>query len=513
VAFSVSPELLAKAKERQRYILQTDLWELANLLYPPPESYWSEKVHRPICNFFVKKQPGLTIAQQDTRKQRLLLDPRNHFKTTMDIVDIVQWILCFPDVRVLIASGTRDNAIKMLRAVKSHFQYNAELRYFFPELCPEAHKNEDFGTQDGFICPGRTKRYLREPTCSVASPDSTVAGMHYDILKFDDLVNETNSRTAEGIKQVNQWYKLTNPLLEPYGYRDVIGTRYDYSDLYGEILGNDADYTDFVGRDVRGYLVSLRSCFLPDGTPLFAERFTTKRLESERDEMGSFLFSCQYLNRPIPSDSQYFTWPTVERSLIKRDKLPPNRTYFTAFDLAMSQNDDADHTAIITCGIARPEGSRNYHIYIEHIDAGHYKPLDVVRRLFDIHKQFIPVQLRTEEVGFQRLLEPIILAESARQGRYLPLVWIPRDNREAKQARIAGLQPWFERNEIHIVDDILNKELLILELVRFPKYRRDDVADALADILAVMPMFSGQVAEPLQELSDMSGDPQLGYLA
>jgi len=48
--------------------------------------------------------------------------------------------------------------------------------------------------------------------------------MHYDVLKFDDLVNETNSRTAEGLKQVNQWYKLTNPLLEPYGYRDVINT-------------------------------------------------------------------------------------------------------------------------------------------------------------------------------------------------------------------------------------------------------------------------------------------------
>lgn len=129
------------------------MWTLAHILYPPPESYWSELVHRPICDFFVKKDPSKTIGQQDDRKQRLLLDPRNHFKTTMDIVDMVQWILCFPDIRILIASGTRDNAIKMLRAVKSHFQYNQGLRFFFPELCPQAHKTEDFGTQDSLPAP------------------------------------------------------------------------------------------------------------------------------------------------------------------------------------------------------------------------------------------------------------------------------------------------------------------------------------------------------------------------
>lgn len=505
--------LAEQAQLELRRVLQTDLWTLAHVLYPPPDGYWSEVVHRPIANFFVKKDPDKSIGQQDTKKQRLLLDPRNHFKTTMDIVDMVQWILCFPDIRILIASGTRDNAIKMLRAVKSHFQYNAGLRYIFPELCPPPHKAEDFGTSDQFICPGRTKRYLREPTCSVASPDSTVAGMHYDVLKFDDLVNETNSRTAEGLKQVNQWYKLTNPLLEPYGYRDVIGTRYDFSDLYGEIMGDDTDTGDFVGKSIRGYYVSRRSCFLPDGSPMFPERFTAERLNDERTEMGTFLFSAQYLNQPVPSDSQYFTWPTVERCFIPRAKLPPNRTYFMSFDLAMSQSDDADHTAIVTCGIARPAGSRNYHLYIEHIDAGHYKPLDVVQKLFRVSKDFRPIQIRTEEVGFQRLLEPIIMAESARQARYLPLVWIQRDNREAKQARIAGLQPWFERGEIHIVDDCPCKEQLVLELVRFPKYRRDDIVDALADMLAVMPMFSGQTSTPLPELTSACGDPALGLLA
>jgi len=86
-----------------------------------------------------------------------------------------------------------------------------------------------------------------------------------------------------------------------------------------------------------------------------------------------------------------------------------------------------------------------------------------------------PFQVRTEQVGFSRLLEPIIRTEAVRRKQYLPLVWIDRDTREAKQARIAGIQPWLERGEIHIVSDILHREDLVLELVRFPKYRRDDI--------------------------------------
>ncbi|KKK59554.1 hypothetical protein LCGC14_3033240, partial [marine sediment metagenome] len=42
-------------------------------------------VHQPICDFFVQKNPNRSFADQDSRKQRLVLDPRGHFKTTIAI--------------------------------------------------------------------------------------------------------------------------------------------------------------------------------------------------------------------------------------------------------------------------------------------------------------------------------------------------------------------------------------------------------------------------------------------
>jgi len=327
-----------------RRILQTDLWELCQILYPQSEGHvWSAAVHKPICDdFFVRKDPDKKIGELDVIKMRLWLDPRNHFKTTIDICDIVQWILCYPNVRILIASGTRDNAIKMMAAVKAHFQYNNVIRDLFPESCPAARKVEDFGRVDSFTCPARTNKKLREPTLSVASPDSTVAGMHYEVLKFDDLVNETNSRTKESIAQVNNWYKLTNPLIEKDGYRDVIGTRYDYSDCYGEILGDDFVQDHCVGVLHGEYLIAKRGCYLPSGDVLFPERFTKTKLESERREMGTFNFSAQYLNEPVSGESQFFPRERIEQCMISRRKLPEPRTRFTTLDLALSQNNDAD---------------------------------------------------------------------------------------------------------------------------------------------------------------------------
>src|SRR5438046_10592624 len=93
------------------------------------------------------------------------------------------------------------------------------------------------------------------------------------------------------------------------------------------------------------------------------------------------------------------------------------------------------------------------------------------------------------------------------------MVWIPRDNKEANVARIAALQPWLERGEMHIVKDINNLTELILELTRFPKYRRDDIIDALADQLALIPMFSGVSTTRLPSLTSKCGDARLGLMA
>jgi len=47
----------------------------------------------------------------------------------------------------------------------------------------------------------------------------------------------------------------------------------------------------------------------------------------------------------------------------------------------------------------------------------------------------IPCRSGQREVGFSRLMEPIIKAEAAKETNISPMVWIPR-NKEAKVARM-----------------------------------------------------------------------------
>lgn len=518
-------KLHQQAIAAERKSLQSDLWKLAHVLYPPPKYQWGESHHQVCESLFIKKDPDKSIRAQSKIKQRLFLDPRNHFKTTLDICDTVQWILCFPDIRVLIASGTRPHAIAMLGSVKAHFQYNPVIRDLFPELCPERKKIQDWGTQDSFQCPGRKERSLLQPTCSVASPDSAVASTHYDLLKFDDLVDETNSRTKDSLQAVIAWYKQTSPLLEPGGYKDVIGTLYSFDDMYAEILGEGLQQEDYLlnvehersRKDV--WLVTKRGCYMENGDPLFPERCITKQetldwLEKERDSMGSFLFSHHYLNKPVPGDSQFFPWPLIEKSFIARSGLPKQRTYFTTLDLAVSQSTDADNTAIVTCSVGFMEKENYPTLFVEHIFAGHFPPSETVSKLFDAYEKFTPSQMKTEDVVFSILLKEAVQAESFRRGKFLPMRWQKRDSREAKESRIAAMQTFFERGQIRIVKEVNHREQLVSELVRFPKYRKNDIIDALSDHIPFLNLFMYRPeTQELPPLTARNGSARLGLMA
>lgn len=197
---------------------------------------------------------------------------------------------------------------------------------------------------------------------------------------------------------------------------------------------------------------------------------------------------------------------------MQRLSLPAERARFITLDLAISQASDADRTAIVTCSVCMFPDEPRPKLVVEHIAAGHLKPLEVVNKLFDLFQRFRPANIRTEDVAFQGLLGPIVQMEGARRGMYLPLLWMKRDNRQAKQSRIASLQAWFERGDIKILNTVPHREELVLELTRFPKYRRDDIIDALADQLQNLAFYGAANEPPLPELTARAGEPRIGLL-
>ena len=113
-----------------------DLWFLAskilNRVYPD----LVESLHKPMCEFFIQKNPAKIWLLQDTAKNRLLLAPRGHFKTTINLCDTIQWMLAFPDVTIVLFSGTQELTARMVDEIKQHFLMNGDFREMFPGCGP-----------------------------------------------------------------------------------------------------------------------------------------------------------------------------------------------------------------------------------------------------------------------------------------------------------------------------------------------------------------------------------------
>ena len=123
---------------RFRFLAQTNLFALCKLLekykdMTDHEYMWTDGVmhntHEEICNeFFVRKNPTKKTFKEfaskesyTSQKERLLLVPRGGFKSSMNMADCVQWIICFPEVTILVLTGVLDLAKDFVGEIKSHF--------------------------------------------------------------------------------------------------------------------------------------------------------------------------------------------------------------------------------------------------------------------------------------------------------------------------------------------------------------------------------------------------------
>jgi hypothetical protein len=224
---------------RFRYLAQTNLFFLCNLL----EKYNQVTVntHEDICNeFFVQKDPTFTtfekFADQYTDlKDRMLLVPRGGFKSSLNMADCVQWIISFPAITILILTGVYQLAGDFVGEVRSHFTFEetgtdaktgkpaygprklmdketgawttSKFQVLFPEHCilPGT------GTQHEFQTPAVADD--KEPTVRAASIEQALVGMHFGVLKLDDVVTNENSQTVDRLQKINKQISIDRAMV------------------------------------------------------------------------------------------------------------------------------------------------------------------------------------------------------------------------------------------------------------------------------------------------------------
>lgn len=448
--------------------------------------------------------------QSDTAKV-LVLWPRGHFKTTAVIVDIIQAILNFPDIRVLIMRGSIKITEAWLGEIKAHFtgrNPNSRLADYFPEFCAPL----DIDNAREFTVAARRNKGLAQATVTVASPKSVKTGTHYDIGFFDDLVNDQNYRSKVLLAKVQQDFFACMPLIDPPFFAIMTGTRYAFGDVYENIIKSNVKAE---------WRVSFRTCWT-DATqtiPLFPQQpaidrpwidengighqggklvgFTKAMLDAMQTSDPE-MFASQYLNQPIRKGGQRFTRTFLESCLVKPELytsaplvmaptmslgsqqsnkilLSPSILFV---DLANTDGEDSDDSCIIV-------GKHDQQMTQYVVDARGGKWLSPV-----LAEQVIraAIQYRPEKILIEKSAAGIVFVDYlrlvAQQNKMvLPIDLLKIDNKkDAKYTRIANLQGLMMYKKLRFFEGLSAWDKIVHQFEIFPggKHKHDDYIDTIS---------------------------------
>jgi phage terminase large subunit-like protein len=418
---------------------------------------------------------------QERHDNTLDLWSRELWKSTLMTFALPLWeVVTNPEERVGIFSNTKGLAKDFLRRIKIGLETNALLKAVYPDVFYDKPERQSpkWSEDDGLLCKRKgTYREMTYEACGIT--EGTPVGSHYTIRVYDDIVTWESTRTAELINKTRNGFELSHALGARGGTKRVIGTRYDYNDLYSEMLKTD----HWIPRIYRG-----------DVEPSI---WTKEEIEEKKAMMGTFNYSCQIMLAPVSEDQQKF-----EVRHIKWEPRPDANSLnvYILVDPAGEKKGKSSYTVMWVIGIDSFGG--------KHV-------LDVVRDRLNMHEKWLKLrelvtkypnvlQIGYEKYSMQADLNYIQQMKIQTKTYFRDLT--PLGGKVKKEDRIRMLIPGFQRGEWYFpkeywYEDVekknrdLIKEFLEEEYVHFPNITYMDMLDCLArihdpDVLIVKPTVS-----------------------
>lgn len=218
------------------------------------------------------------------------------------------------DIRILLVSETIKNAIKLGSRIANHYENNDTFRKTFPDILPT---EKETWTADS-LCQRRTPlgRGHGEGTFDFIGVGAALQSRHYNACIQDDLVGREARKSAVVMTDTIDYHQIlvgatdSDPDNPGRDFDEiVVGNRWSNDDLNSHIR-REEPYFNWTTHSALGGCCSLH----PFGLPIFPEEFTKEKLLRWKRRLGSYHFSCQFLNYPIDptkakfnmSDFRYF---------------------------------------------------------------------------------------------------------------------------------------------------------------------------------------------------------------
>jgi len=515
------------------------------------ENKISREEYQIVCDFFVQKNNTKPVAEQDEFQNRLLLWPRGGFKSTIDVCDAVQWILNFPDIRILFLTGVDDLAVGFVRELKGHFAVKegdvSLMNLFFPEFCM-TEKELDAGNQFEFTCPlwAAKNVHRKEPTVMASSIGSTKSGLHFELIKADDSVCDRNSESPEQCQSISKKIFLAKKLLRTGGYYfELIGTRYADEDHYGVLIEKNVgdiktttnpcwEYTEnaststkiLVGRaivikpevvqrlKVEGKPVTYKDAG-PEGCSLLLPQIMSYAWLLREFNENEETFEGQLNQNPRPASFTIFEKEKLLANTVQFTELPSRGPISQTWDFAFSKKKGRDY-----CTASSAIWNDKGQCFIHDLIRARFTPSELAKAVVDFALKYRPWVISIEDAAGSRLLEPAIKSKALETGdsNVISLMhridWVTAEtNKDAKKIRMAAMQPWIFDGRLKFAAHLPFLSILYSEFEKcMTGSGHDDIPDVISRQLKHAPAMAQTIVKnEMQTYSSVEAGWKLLY--
>ena len=403
--------------------------------------------------------------------KRLLIEcARGHGKTHFFSIAYPIWLVYrgFP-VDILVVSYSEDqvrnNIMNKIDAVIMNNDHLASLRPTVKQ-----------------IWTGQLKTFANTSQIRAESFGSSVRGAHPDYLIIDDPLKDKGGMTPE--EQLSYFMTALSGTAKKHTQILVVGTPLDKNDLLEQLENNKA------------YTFKAYPALDANGQELFTELYDKEWLENREKEVGSFAFSREYLLQRIDPKNQMFK--DTYRVINETGEFPEMAVLRTIVDPAISEKDNACDSAIVTAGIDFNNHKWEYETQLMQSD----NPSKLLDEIIKTAKRYVSkcrdYAVVIEGELFQKVLAYDLRQQLLEQGLDVRVIEVVHQGIQGKHERIAGLQPSWEANAIHLrLDSPL--------IAQFRYYRpgikgfKIDGIDALSWIRnenVAIPVYDAPVVDP-----------------
>ncbi len=396
----------------------------------------------------------------------ILAAPRDHAKsTTFSLCYVLHQILFEQKKFIILISDTKAQAQELLGTIIEELETNERIIRDFGKIAgdvPENKKDKKKWTASEIETTTKIKVIAR-------GWKSKLRGLRYgayrpDLILVDDIENDENVESPEQREKVKKVFFKSILNLGNEAQKVIIGT----------ILHFDSLLSNLLQQPPSGAYTRLYRAIGEDGLPVWKQRWSLKKLQAKKEEIGSINFEQEFMNNPL-DETQQILKPNVFFDSF--EDLKYNSIDTIGFiDLAISEKQTADYTAICIGKKVIEDGRKKIKI-VDCIKfrGDVHKQLEEVFRLHEIYKFDM---FGVESVAYQKAFYQLLINESMKRKVVLPVT--PRTVDVDKIRKAKRLSVYFENGTVEFNR---NLQRTLLEVRQFPKSAHDDEVDAVLGVV------------------------------